>query len=454
MIGTGREDNSMKITGSKRWILLIIVSIFSGTMVLTPYLRFNYYDQIVILLTEYRNISDPAVVNEYIGNLALVFGIINMVMYIVGGILVDKFGEKIMLVIGGLLMAAGSILYGIIPNRELLLVAFILFGFGQGTMWGGYLKLTRKLGNASEQGRMYSTSEFVRGITGTCLGLVGVSLLDQAVLSTGETDPVRIGQQWEIMLFIHAGIYIAAVILCLILIPSRVVGAEEDENAVVEPFTMKGAVTVLKIPGTWLATAVLFFGYSVTACASGYLGAYTSNVIGVSASQAATFAIIRNYVIAAVSTFLIGFVAAKLKSPSKTVAIYSIVSGALTVVMLMFAGNYFVSIATSFVFAFAYTGMRGLYFAVPSETRVPVQLTGVATGIMSLIGYLPDVYFAKLAGSWLDNFGLAGYNYIWYWCIGCAAIGAVVCFITFAYAKKLQKKEQTFIGSLKPAQED
>lgn len=123
---------------------------------------------------------------------------------------------------------------------------------------------------------MYSTSEFIRGITGTCLGLLGVAVLNQAILPDGITDPVLIGEKWRTMLFLHAAIYIISVILCMILVPKNVIGAEEDESAKAEPFTLKGAATVLKMPGTWLATAVLFFGYSITACASGYLGAYTS----------------------------------------------------------------------------------------------------------------------------------------------------------------------------------
>ena len=196
----------MKITGSKRWLLLVIVSIFSGTMVITPYLRFNYYDQIVILLTQSHPIVDAAVINEYIGDLAMVFGAINMVMYIVGGLLVDKYGERIMLLLGGLMMAAGSVLYGLVLSKAALMAGFVLFGFGTGTMWGGYLKLTRKLGSSSEQGRMYSTSEFIRGITGTCLGLLGVAVLNQAILPDGITDPVLIGEKWRTMLFLHAAI--------------------------------------------------------------------------------------------------------------------------------------------------------------------------------------------------------------------------------------------------------
>lgn len=425
----------MKITGVKRWVMLIMVSIFSGTMVITPYLRFSYYDQIVLLFTECRHIVDPGVVNEYIGDLAMVYGAIVMVMYLVGGFLVDKFGEKIMLVLGGLMMAGGTILYGLALNRGSLWAAFILFGFGTGTMWGGYLKLTRKLGTSEEQGRMYSTSEFVRGVTGTILGLVGVAILNQAILSSGEIDPVLIGSKWRTMLFMQAAIYIICVIICIVFVPNKVIGAEESDGGS-EKFTLKGAVTVLKMPSTWIATAVLFFGYSITACASGYLGAYTSNVVGVSSSQAATFAIIRNYFIAAISTFLIGYVAVKFKSESKTIGIYSLGSGILVVAMLLFQDNFVVCVGCTFVFAAIYTGMRGLYFAIPSELGVPVHLSGAMTGIMSFIGYLPDVFFAKLAGGWLDKYGLKGYQYIWYWAIGCAVIGAVVCFFACSYARK------------------
>ncbi len=60
-------------------------------------------------------------------------------------------------------------------------------------------------------------------------------------------------------------------------------------------------------------------------------------------------------------------------------------------------------------------------------------------GLMSLIGYLPDVFFAKLAGNWLDRYGLTGYNYIWYWGIGCALLGTIVCCAAFRYAKKSRK---------------
>ena len=100
-------------------------------------------------------------------------------------------------------------------------------------------------------------------------------------------------------------------------------------------------------------------------------------------------------------------------------------------------------IVVTFVFATVYTGMRGIYFATLSEVGIPLSLTGVATGIISLICYTPDIYFAKLAGSWLDAYGSAGYDFIWYWAIGCGILGIITAVITLAYSKKLQAKNKT-----------
>lgn len=97
-------------------------------------------------------------------------------------------------------------------------------------------------------------------------------------------------------------------------------------------------------------------------------------------------------------------------------------------------------IAISFVFAIVYSGMRGIYFATLGEVGIPLHMTGVATGIISALCYLPDVYFAKLAGSWLDTYGNTGYDYIWIYTIACGALGVIIALITYRYSKKLERK--------------
>ena len=58
-----------------------------------------------------------------------------------------------------------------------------------------------------------------------------------------------------------------------------------------------------------------------------------------------------------------------------------------------------------------------------------------------MLCYLPDVYFAKLAGGWLDANGNVGYDYIWYYTIACGVLGVIVAFITYRYSKSIEKRE-------------
>ena len=436
----------MKITGFKRWIILAAISLMSGLFVFVPYLRFNYYSQMVTVFTEYKSVVSPDIVNGFIGDIALAYGIVALPMYILGGIFADKFKEKNLLTLGGIGMGLVTFWYASIPDSFSLLIVHVLYALiGTGFIWSAYLKLVRKLGTTNEQGRMYSVSEFIRAIIGTALGFLGASFLGQALLH-GETDPQIMGEQFSLFLIICGGVFIALAVLVFFIIPKNVVGLEvEDENVPQAKFTVQAAVSVLKMPGVWMIAILVFFCYSFTAAGSGYITAYTTDVMGVSSVDASFFATIRNYIIAALSTLAIGFVADKIGSKVKTLGFYLAIASALTLVLIMTKNFAMISIAITFVFAFVYTGMRGIYFATLSEVKVPLALTGIATGVISLICYLPDVYFAKLAGFWLDMYGTQGYDFIWFWAIACGVLGVIMAFITYRYAKKLDGGQPAII---------
>ena len=431
----------MKITGSKRWVVVAVCALMAGVMVYVPFLRYSYYDQMCIIFTEYKQVVSADNVNSFIGAFGMAFGVVSMVGYPFGGILADRFSEKWLLIAGGVLMAVCSFWFGTVPGRTAIIIIHLLYGVGTSFMiWSAYLKLTRKMGNAKEQGRMFSTSEFVRGVFGTVIGLVGVAFLGKATLSSGELDPQILGTQWRNLLFLSGALFLVFSLLVFFLVPSDVVGAEAGDGESQESFSLKNIITVLKMPGTWLISALIFCCFSFTSAGNGYLGAYTVNVLGVSETMASTFAILRNYIIAAVMTFAIGFISDKIGSKSKTLGIYLAVSSVLCVALIFTKSMFILCILISFMFAIVYSGMRGIYFATLSEVGIPLAMTGIATGIISMLCYLPDVYFASLAGYWLDKFGNVGYDYIWYWSIGCGILGIIVAWITYRYSKKLEKK--------------
>ena len=57
--------------------------------------------------------------------------------------------------------------------------------------------------------------------------------------------------------------------------------------------------------------------------------------------------------------------------------------------------------------------LRGLYYAMMEEGRVPFGDTGSAVGIVSVVGYTPDIFMGPLMGILLDRWpGELGHQYV------------------------------------------
>jgi nitrate/nitrite transporter NarK len=57
--------------------------------------------------------------------------------------------------------------------------------------------------------------------------------------------------------------------------------------------------------------------------------------------------------------------------------------------------------------------VRGLYYAIMEEGKIPIMYTGTAVGIISVLGYTPDVFMGPLMGVLLDsNPGIRGHQHV------------------------------------------
>lgn len=81
-------------------------------------------------------------------------------------------------------------------------------------------------------------------------------------------------------------------------------------------------------------------------------------------------------------------------------------------------GNFFFGL----VFIYA---VRSQYFAVHQDAGIPVEMSGRVSGIASALGYTPDLFMYTLVGSWMDQYGAAGFKMTW----GYAVAAAGVCIV-------------------------
>jgi len=81
--------------------------------------------------------------------------------------------------------------------------------------------------------------------------------------------------------------------------------------------------------------------------------------------------------------------------------------------------------------------LRGLYYAIMGEGRIPIAYTGSAVGLVSVIGYTPDIFMGPVMGLLLDEFpGATGHHYLFAIVAAFSLVGALSSFGFFFTIKR------------------
>jgi nitrate/nitrite transporter NarK len=89
-------------------------------------------------------------------------------------------------------------------------------------------------------------------------------------------------------------------------------------------------------------------------------------------------------------------------------------------------GAAWVLLSNMLVGSLAMFGLRSLYYALLEDARIPPAITGTAVGIISVVGYSPDVFVSYVGGVLLDRSpGLAGHQHYFRFLAVFAAIGVM-----------------------------
>lgn len=410
-----------EITKGRRNFLVFLISIMVGLIYFVPYIRFSFYDQFMAAF----NLS-----NLEFGNLGSVYGLVSLFCYPIGGILADRFSSRIMLAVSFVACAILTFWEATFPGYTSLIAISILFAiFNAGTMWAPYIKLLRSLGKEDEQGKLFGVSEALRGIISGVVGFVFLALLG---FYTNQVAGI------QMVLIVFGGIYTLFAVLSLLFLP-------KGEKAVVDisleekkegNSTLKNCIKVLKLPGTWLVSLFMFSCYCVIMAGINYLGTYSTQILGISAELSAGLAIFRNYIIVVGAGILGGILADK--SKSKLIFIIYLLMGIIVCsgILPFISQQVMVSVVISMVLAFLYYCVKSVYFSVMGEGGIPLELTGIAAGIISFIAFIPDAFMTSLMGSWIDTDPAKGFNMIFVWMIIWSVVASVFAYIINRRSKK------------------
>ena len=137
---------------------------------------------------------------------------------------------------------------------------------------------------------------------------------------------------------------------------------------------------------------------------TGVYGTYAKDVWNYSLEQATYFAVFIQY-LRPIAAILVGYFADKLIPSKLLIPAFSIlIFTSLTLGLGFFYDEpIYLSFVTFIFMAFGTYSLRGLYFAIIEETKTPLQLTGTLVGIISVVGFTPDIFMSLFIGYMLGE---------------------------------------------------
>lgn len=388
----------------RKWLVMACLCLSGGIIYLLPYLREVYYLPLIEALS---------VTNTQFGVMMSVFGTTAMLSYFPGGWMADRFSPRKLITISMMATGIAGFYFASFPSYKMCVAIHAFWGISVTlTFWAAMIKATRNWAPPSQQGKAFGILEGGRGmaelISSTALLAVFARLGSQAFALS------RV-----IILFSILNISIG-IMAWFTLDKDRRVPSRLERNKIGFAEIFK----VLKMPQVWLLSLVIMAAYSAY-WGSYYFTPYATDVFKMSLVFGGAIGVGKMWV-KPIPALGAGFLADRI-GPSRTVVWSFILLLASFMVFVLTPGSpdlVLVLVINTAVASLAIFALRGVYFALLEEGGIPLALTGTATGIVSVVGYTPDIFMPLAGGALLDRFpGGTGYRYFFLLIIGLCLIG-------------------------------
>jgi sugar phosphate permease len=361
--------------------------------------------------------------NTQLGDLFAVYGITAMIAYFPGGALADRYPARTLLTASMFATAAGGLFMATIPAEVPMAILYGCWGITTIFLfWGALIRATREWGGQSSQGLAFGVLEGGRGLVAALISTLALTVFAAIMpenVGLASDEVRRTGMQSIIAVYSVAAISTGVLTWLTVPVP--------DSSGYRRDNPMQGMGLVLRRPVIWAQAAIIICAYC------GYKGLdnyslYAVQVLGMDEVRGAALATWGAWVrpFAAITAGLVADRFSAARSIGGTFAILVVAYLALANSVPDAAGLRFVY-ANLFVSFFAVFALRGIYFALLEENRTPAFVTGAAVGLVSLIGYTPEVFFAPITGRILDaNPGLIGFQHYFLFLAAIAGLGILV----------------------------
>lgn len=405
----------LKSKQAKKIITLILMILSLNTIYQLPYLMYYYYTPLQEAMGLVGRDADY-------GSLLNFYGIANVILYIPGGWIADKFSAKWLMVIS----MVGTGLLGLwestFPSYETLKLIFALYAITTVlTYWSASIKCINLVADKNEQGGMFGALEAGRSVC----GLLVTTLFTTIYAANAANSGVAMGTIIRTCGFIMIGV---GVLLALFM------PVDNSQNAtnksLIDSFKAVGGA--FKLPATYLLAGLIFAG-SLTGAAASYYAPYMTKMFGLPQTVAIIFTSYRGVICGLIGASTAALMATKFGRSSKPLMIFGSIWLVCYIIMWILPGTSAMMwpiLIITVLASLCHSTFRALYYATIDEAGTPKNQVGSVIGLASILGFLPDTFYSTMCGGWLETYGDGAYKMIWMTCIAATLLGVVCAVIS------------------------
>lgn len=384
----------MSHSALRRYLQLGVLILAAGAIYPLIYLRQNF---------EVSILESFEITNLQLQQCYSMLGVIFVVTYLPSGWLADKVSPRWLMSFSLALTGILGLWFSTMPSFQTLLIIFAGWGIATGlTFWAALIKGVTVLAKHEEQGRFFGFLEGGRGLVEAILATIAVAWFAHSLNTLGQSTGVAL--QKVVYLYIGFALLLSLMVTIAIDDESSV-GAERSTETLWQDLR-----TLFARQELWLAAFCILCGYQLFWATYAFSG-YLQNIYGMTAVAAGSITVAKLWM-RPVGAVAAGFVGDRFKREKVLAGLMlagSVALAALIVLPLNVSAG--ALLAVVLLIGLMTYAIRGIFWATLDSCGIPVRIKGLAIGVISLVGYSPDIYLPLINGVLLERFpGKTGYS--------------------------------------------
>ncbi len=327
------------------------------------------------------------------------YGITALICYFPGGYIADKFNARKLLSLSLILTSLGGILLLFYNNFFFLCIIYGYWGITSILFcWSALIKATKIVGG-NRQGLSFGILEAGRGLVAATLSSIAVIVFTSTFIKKiNDNSFFVVGSPLKaVITFYSITTFIAGIVIWFYF---------KDESNSKSSIGLRVAFKKIKK----FYKLIFFQSLIVLTAYSAYKGIdyysqFFYEIMNYSKEKAASTMSNLSY-LRPVCAIFAGLLADKISATKLSIYLFITLTVAffyLGIISTIFNLEILIMINIMISMA-AVFALRGIYFCYLQETKIPTNIIGFSVGIISLIGFFPDVYIGPVFGYFLDTY--------------------------------------------------